>query len=255
MQLSELETLKNDKKEITKAVLKRFDTQKQGELLKVSGASDLYLFDVPFFTSKIQKGKPKIEFLDNVAKISLARFFEFYQTLFESARKLVRKNTESKVKLNTQLVLDLIEQNDFLQKTYELLNVKIKPKQLDDSMFQLIFPVFISKDLSVSGWLSFYLSVQENEHLDLCCQFIEVQNVANLFTCDNVIAKKWILDEVNNPLIEVLTMFFESRNIAEYLQIELPIFTAKQVKHLLSKVKEGGNGTFTKYLSGYITFI
>lgn len=249
MQLSKLETL-NDKKEITKAVLKRFNAQKQGESQEISNSSDLYLFDVPFFTAKIQTGKPKIAFLDNAPKISLARFFEFYQTLYGLVEKL-----DTEVKLNTQLVLELIKQNDFLQKTYDLLGVKIKPKQLDDLALTLTFPVFISKDLAVSSWLSFDLSVQENEFLDLGCQFIEVQNVANLFTCDNIIAKEWDIEEINLPLIEELTLFFKKQGIGEYLQVELPIFTVKEVTPLLSKAKKGNNGAFTEYISDYITLI
>lgn len=83
MKLSEQNLTKN---QISKMVLERFKTQKQCEAQE-RHISDTYLFDMPFFTFKIQTGKPKIEFLDNAPKISLARFFEFYQTLYELARK------------------------------------------------------------------------------------------------------------------------------------------------------------------------
>lgn len=149
----------------------------------------------------------------------------------------------------------MIKRNDFLQETYEILNVKIKARQLEDTMLELIFPLFVSKDLAVSGWFVFDLSIQENRYFDLSLRFVEVQNVANFFTCDNVIAKEWTIDEINNPLIEALNLFFEKQNFGECLQVELPVFTAKQAVSLLSKAKEGRVGVFTEHLSNYVSFI
>lgn len=236
MRLSETLSEKSVKQTLSKRIRENYKNQSLEE--KEYSLSESLVFDIPFFTSKIQSGKPLLEFPETNHKSSLHELFSFYERLYE----IVQSESEKR-ELNTEILMGIIKENFACNSFIE----KIGPNIFKDT---LIFPFVISEDLKIGSWLYFDFALSENKYLDLTGGLIEIENFENIYISNSGRGNYYSFDPFNYDMIEDLKYAIKKNGFENYLYEEMPIF----IKNPFTLNSSQKDASFVKDLKDYIYF-